>query len=98
MASTSNPGNPGREVTGRQLDEMFDAGEDVLDYFDTEHVVVEHHPPLEKRVTFTMPAWMVSALDEEAGELAISRNAVVNTWIADRLRRTHRRASSSNQE
>lgn len=98
MASTSNPGNPGREVTGRKLDEMFDAGEDVLDYFDTEHVVVEHHPPLEKRVTFTMPAWMVSALDEEASELAISRNAVVNTWIAERLRRAHRRASSSNQE
>lgn len=98
MTNTSNPSNPGREVTGKQLDEMFDAGEDVLDYFDTEHAVVEHHPPLEKRVTFTMPAWMVSALDEEASELAISRNAVVNTWIAERLRRAHRRASSSNQE
>lgn len=38
-----------------------------------------------------MPAWMVGELDEEAADLAISRNAVVNTWIADRLRTTRRR-------
>ena len=37
------------------------------------------------------PAWMVGELDEEAADLAISRNAVVNTWIADRLRTTRRR-------
>lgn len=51
----------------------------------------DQHPPLEKRITLTMPAWMVGELDEEAADLAISRNAVVNTWIADRLRTTRRR-------
>lgn len=65
---------------------MFDNGEDILSYVDLGNPVVEHHPPLEKRITLTMPAWMVSELDEEAAELAISRNAVVNTWIADQLR------------
>ncbi|KFI88375.1 toxin-antitoxin system, antitoxin component [Bifidobacterium reuteri DSM 23975] len=69
---------------------MFDSGEDILDYVDLEHPVVEHHPPLEKRITLTMPVWMVSELDNEAAELAISRNAVVNTWIADRLRSMRR--------
>ena len=29
--------------------------------------------------------------DEEAADMAISRNAVVNTWIADRLRTMRRR-------
>lgn len=79
-----------KSITSDQLEEMFDNGEDILDYVDLEHPVVEHHPPLEKRITLTMPAWMVSELDNEAAELAISRNAVVNTWIADRLRSMRR--------
>ncbi|PLS31491.1 antitoxin [Bifidobacterium margollesii] len=83
-----------KSVTSDQLEEMFDNGDDILDYVDLEHPVVEHHPPLEKRVTLTMPAWMVSELDNEAAELAISRNAVVNTWIAERLRSTRRREAA----
>ena len=78
-------------ITSDQLEEMFDNGDDILDYVDMSNPVVEHHPPLEKRITLTMPAWMVGELDEEAADLAISRNAVVNTWIADRLRTTRRR-------
>lgn len=72
----------------------FDNGDDILSYVDLGNPVVEHHPPLEKRITLTMPAWMVSELDEEAAELAISRNAVVNTWIADRLRTMRRRENA----
>ena len=82
-----------KSITSDQLEEMFDNGEDILNYVDLEHPVVEHHPPLEKRITLTMPAWMVSELDDEAAELAISRNAVVNTWIADRLRTMHKHES-----
>ncbi|OZG66211.1 antitoxin [Bifidobacterium hapali] len=80
-----------KSITSDQLEEMFDNGDGILDYVDLEHPVVEHHPPLEKRITLTMPAWMVSELDDEAAELAISRNAVVNTWIADRLRAMRQR-------
>ena len=57
-----------KAITSDQLEEMFDNGDDILDYVD-----------------------MVGELDEEAADLAISRNAVVNTWIADRLRTTRRR-------
>ena len=71
-----------KAITSDQLEKMFDNGDDILDYVDLDNPVVEHHPPLEKRITLTMPAWMVSELDEEAADLAISRNAVVNTWIA----------------
>ncbi|NEG90014.1 antitoxin [Bifidobacterium aerophilum] len=83
-----------KSITSGQLEEMFDDGEDILDYVDLNNPVVEHHPPLEKRITLTMPAWMVSELDEEAADLAISRNAVVNTWIADRLRAVHRHGTA----
>ena len=80
-----------KAITSDQLEKMFDNGDDILDYVDLDNPVVEHHPPLEKRITLTMPAWMVSELDEEAADLAISRNAVVHPWIADRLRTMRRR-------
>ena len=86
--------NDAKAITSDQLEEMFDNGDDILSYVDLGNPVVEHHPPLEKRITLTMPAWMVSELDEEAAELAISRNAVVNTWIADRLRTMRRRENA----
>ena len=53
-----------KSITSDQLEEMFDDGDDILDYVDLDNPVVEHHPPLEKRITLTMPAWMVSELDE----------------------------------
>lgn len=86
--------NDAKAITSDQLEEMLDNGEDILSYVDLGNPVVERHPPLEKRITLTMPAWMVSELDEEAAELAISRNAVVNTWIADRLRTMQRRENA----
>ena len=83
-----------KAITSDQLEEMFDNGDDILSYVDLGNPVVEHHPPLEKRITLTMPAWMVTELDKEAAKLAISRNAVVNTWIADRLRTMRRRENA----
>ena len=82
----SNTATTDKAINGEELDRRFDSGEDVLQYLDTEHPVVEHHASLAKRITLTMPAWMVAGLDEEANELAVSRNAVVNTWLAERLR------------
>lgn len=54
MTSMNKP-DP-KTITGDQLDELFDEGEDILDYVDLEHPVIEHHTPLEKRITLTMPA------------------------------------------
>lgn len=68
-----------------QLEQRFDDGEEVLGHFDLDHPVVEHHPVVQKRITLTMPDWIVEGLDEKAEELAISRNAVVNTWLAERI-------------
>ncbi|OXM99725.1 antitoxin [Bifidobacterium vansinderenii] len=93
MSSTSKSEPDTSTITGEQFDRIFDEGGDVLQYADLEHPIVEHHPPMEKRVTLTMPAWMVDGLDAEARELAISRNAVVNTWIAERLRSEWRRTA-----
>lgn len=74
-------------LTAEQIDKRFDDGEDVLEYFDLENPQV--NAPLrsveQKRVTLTMPEWMIQGLDKQAADLAISRNAVINTYLAERL-------------
>ena len=32
-----------------------------------------------------MPAWMIDALDKEAGRLSINRQAVIKVWLAGRI-------------
>ena len=74
-------------LIAEQIDKKFDDGEDVLEYFDLENPQV--NAPLrsieQKRVTLTMPEWMIQGLDKQAADLAISRNAVINTYLAERL-------------
>lgn len=74
-------------LTAEQIDKKFDDGEDVLEYFDLENPQV--NAPMrsveQKRVTLTMPEWMIQGLDKQAADLAISRNAVINTYLAEKL-------------
>ena len=74
-------------LRAEQIDKKFDDGEDVLEYFDLENPQV--NTPLrsieQKRVTLTMPEWMIQRLDKQATDLAISRNAVINTYLAEKL-------------
>lgn len=66
-----------------ELERKFDAGEDVLEYFDLSTL---KRPGLEvKRVNVDFPQWMVDALDREAQRLGIHRQAVIKTWIAQQL-------------
>ena len=74
-------------LTAEQIDKKFDDGADVLEYFDLENPQV--NAPLrsveQKRVSLTMPKWMIQGLDKQAADLAISRNAVINTYLAEKL-------------
>lgn len=65
-------------ITTEEFDRKFEAGEDIDDYVDWEHPV--------KKVNVDFPMWMVKALDEEANRLSIPRQAVIKTWISDRLK------------
>ncbi|VGO23344.1 type II toxin-antitoxin system BrnA family antitoxin [Pontiella sulfatireligans] len=75
-------------MTGEELDKKFDDGEDVLEYFDLSSA---RRPNLEaKRVNVDFPAWMVSALDQEAKRLGVTRQSIIKMWIDERL---HQKAS-----
>lgn len=69
-----------------ELLEAFDAGEDMEQYFD---FTKAYSPNREmKRVNVDFPVWMLGRLDKEAARLGINRQAVIKTWIAERLDQT----------
>lgn len=86
-----------KPLKAHEIDERFDNGENVDEFFDMEHPVVETpvardctpHP-----VNTTLPAWLVKALDEEAQRRCVSRKAVINTWLVDRADAERRSATA----
>ena len=65
------------------FDERFDKGESVLDALDLSSAARVNLAM--KRVNVDFPLWMVAELDKEAQRRGISRQALIKTWLADRL-------------
>jgi hypothetical protein len=70
-------------MNAEELDQRFDDGESVLEFFDLN--TAKRAGLAIKRVNVDFLAWMVEALDREAQRLGIHRQAVIKTWIAQRL-------------
>lgn len=66
-----------------KLEAAFDAGEDMSDFFDFEKPTFPNREL--KRVNVDFPQWMVAGLDAEALRLGINRQAVIKTWVAEKL-------------
>ena len=73
-------------MKAREFDAAFDDNEvDIVDQLDLSRA---RRPGREvQRVNVDFPTWMVSSLDAEASRLGITRQAVIKTWIAERLDR-----------
>jgi uncharacterized DUF497 family protein len=72
-----------RTVKARDLDEAFNEGTDITSHLD---LTAARRPKRDvQRVNVDFPAWMVSTLDAEAARLGITRQAVIKTWIAERI-------------
>jgi hypothetical protein len=72
-----------KKITTEEFDRRFDAGEDVSDYIDWSKA---RRPNKRRRVNVDLPEWMIASLDREADHLGISRQAVIKTWLAERLK------------
>ena len=74
------------QIKTEEFDHIFDGGEGIMDYIDTSVArVVRPEPTAVKRVNVDFPEWMVDALDREADRLAVSRQAVIKVWIAEKI-------------
>lgn len=94
-----NSRHPQARTAAANLEARFDAGEDVLDYFDASKAVRGDLPPQSLQVE--LPAWAVSALDREADRRGVAPQSLVKSavveWLggqAKRLRAGRKRAAS----
>jgi hypothetical protein len=70
-------------MTVEEFDKKFDDGEDISEYLDMSSI---RKPNLEpKRINIDFPTWMVKSLDVEAKHIGVSRQAIIKTWLAQRL-------------
>ena len=83
----------GEKIIPENLEEMFDQGEDVTEYFDFEKAEAFDGKGETKRVNVDFPLWMVDALDREARRVGIGRQAVIKMWLAERLDAEARRTA-----
>jgi hypothetical protein len=70
-------------MKARELEQRFDAGEDItgeLDLSQARRVNQE-----QKRVNVDFPVWMVHSLDREAKRLGVPRQSLIKVWVAERL-------------
>ena len=76
-----------KTITAKQLDEKFDAGEDIMEYLDLSSV---RRPGLEqRRVNVDFPEWMIQSLDKEARRLGVPRQSLIKMLIASHFEKAH---------
>lgn len=76
-----------KKISVEEFDKLFDEGEeDILDYLDLDKAKISRANTDVRRVNVDFPEWMIEGLDKAAETLAINRQAVIKTWIADRLK------------
>ncbi|MFH1066761.1 MAG: hypothetical protein V1746_02520 [bacterium] len=72
-----------KRVTGEEFDRMFDEGADISAYIDWKKAT---RPGLQPdRVNVDLPRWTIDALDREAERVGVSRQAIIKTWLVQRL-------------
>jgi predicted DNA binding CopG/RHH family protein len=72
------------QTTAQNLEQRFDAGEDVTDYFATDRAARRNQT--KDRVNLDLPRWMIQRIDRLAGRNGIARQSQIKAWLADRLK------------
>ncbi len=72
-------------MKAKELDNKFDAGEDVSEHLD---LAKARRPQQDqKRVNVDFPLWMIQQLDKEAKRLGVPRQSIIKVWVAERLQK-----------
>ncbi len=75
------------KMTAKEFDRRFDASEKILSEFDLDTTI--------KKINADFPMWMVKVLDDESTRLGIPRQAVIKTWINERIESNKRQERRS---
>lgn len=74
-----------KKVSAKLVDEKFDDGKDVLEYFYCEN---DERPNQSKRINLELPMWMLQQLDLEAIRLGVPRQAVIKFILDQNFKKT----------
>ncbi|GHV54446.1 hypothetical protein FACS1894206_07260 [Deltaproteobacteria bacterium] len=72
------------EISAEEFDRRFDNGEDITPYLDLSSAKVVQ--PKAKRINVDFPVWMVSALDQEATKMGITRQSLIKVVVNEHLK------------
>ena len=71
-------------MKAKELDEIFDKGEDISKYLD---ISTKVRPGLkQRRVNVDFPNWIINSLDREASKIGVTRQSIIKIWIAERIK------------
>ncbi len=66
-----------KKISGATFDSLADSGKTLKGHIDWSKAV--------KIVNVSLPVWMIKGLDKEANRLNIDRQAIIKTWLAEKL-------------
>ncbi|EDX87261.1 hypothetical protein S7335_4968 [Synechococcus sp. PCC 7335] len=70
------------------FDRKFDENEeDIIEDLDLSRA--KRPGQQQQRINVDFPDWMIEALDREANRIGMSRQSVIQVWIAERLEKVH---------
>lgn len=71
-------------MKAKELDKLFDNGEDITKHLD---LSTKKRPGLkQRRVNVDFPDWMIETLDREASRIGVTRQSIIKVWIAERIK------------
>jgi hypothetical protein len=72
-------------MNAKTFDQKFDSGENIVGQLDLKKA--RRVGTEAKRVNVDFPAWMVDSLDREARRLGVTRQSLIELWLAEKLGR-----------
>lgn len=64
-----------------EFDQRFDDGEDIIEYLD----LSQAKRPQLQQINLNLPISMLEIIDQEATRQGLSQQAILQTWIAEKL-------------
>lgn len=80
-------------TNGKSLEALFDEGADMTDFIIESGTKFPGQDETARKISISMPEWMIGELDATARHHAVTRQAVINLWIGERLAEEKRATS-----
>ena len=73
-----------KSVATQEFDKLFDEGKDITEFLGLKTARREELET--KRVSVDFPKWMIQKLDQQAMKLGVTRQSIIKSWIAEKLK------------